>query len=84
MSLIYIQQRSYHYVILCVDGSVLRCLYLSMDGSGMAVLTWYVRYVVFIHMYMYCVNETLFELGLVVFYGLFSTSSSPFLQIIND
>ena len=36
MSLIYIQQRSYHYIILCVDGSVIRCLYLDVDGSGMA------------------------------------------------
>ena len=36
MTLIYIQQRSYHYIILWVDVGVVWCLYLNVDGSGMA------------------------------------------------
>ena len=68
MTLVYIQQRSYHYVFLCIDGSVFRCLYLNVDGNGLAHADM-VRMIciVFMYMYIYCVNETQFKLGLVVF-----------------
>ena len=68
MTLIYIQQGSYHYVFCGMDVSVFRCLYLDVDGNKLvhAVMVCMIC-IVFMYMYIYCVNETQFKLGLVVF-----------------